>query len=37
MKGTLKLFINMALLTANQMHLKQLLFIAAHRCNGTNA
>ena len=26
----------MALLTANQMYLKHLLYIAAHRCNGMN-
>ena len=36
MKSTLKLFIKMALLTANQMYLKCLLFTAAHRCNGMN-
>jgi len=35
MKCTLKLFINMALLTANEMYLKHL-FIAAQRCNGMN-
>jgi hypothetical protein len=34
MKCTLKLFINVAMLTAEQMYLKHLLFIAAHRCNG---
>jgi len=27
---------NMALLTANEIYLKYLLFIAAHRCNGMN-
>jgi hypothetical protein len=36
MKCTLKLFINMALLTANEMYLKHLLFIAERRCNGVN-
>ena len=34
-KCTLKLFINMALLTANEMYLKHL-FMAARECNGMN-